>query len=183
VASYDVRYRRAPLAGEFQSAVIWRSGQAAAGAAFTALPGSTYCLSARASDAAGNRGGFGGEVCTAIPVHASGLARKGSWVRRLGRGHYLGSYLAGRSRGDSLSVRVSTKRLMLVATKCAGCGVVDVYLGTRRLRRISLDAKTTKKKQLIRVATFARVRTGTARIKIVSEGRPVLVEGLGASRV
>jgi hypothetical protein len=80
-------------------------------------------------------------------------------------------------------VRVSAKRLALVATKCASCGVVEVYLGARRLRRVKLDAETTKKKRLIPVATFARIRTGKVRIKIVSRGRTVIVEGLGASHV
>jgi hypothetical protein len=104
-------------------------------------------------------------------------------VRRQRRGHYLGSYLVSRSRGDSLSVRVSAKRLVLVATKCSGCGAVQVYLRGRRLRRIDLDASATRKARLIRVATFTRVRTGKVRIKVVSEGRPVRVEGVGASRV
>jgi hypothetical protein len=182
VASFDILYRRSSPNGRFQPAVVWRSGETAGGASLTASPGSTYCLSARASDAVGNRGSFGREECTAIPGDVSMLARKGSWVRKFRRGHYLGSYLTGKRRGDSLSVRVSARRLALVATRCPRCGVVDVYLGKRRLRRINLEAKTPRKKQLIHVARFARVLTGEVRITIVSDKRPVLLEGLGASR-
>lgn len=182
-ASFDVRYRHAALGGRFEPAVAWKSAETATGASLNALPGSTYCLSARAVDSAGNQGSFGREMCTAIPANLSVLFRKGSWVRKYRRGHYLGSYLTGKRRGDSLSVRVSAKRLALVATMCPRCGVVDVYVGKRRLRRISLDAKSTSKKQLIHVASFAGVRTGNVRITIVSDKKPVLVEGLGASRV
>jgi uncharacterized delta-60 repeat protein len=183
VASYDVRFRRAPLAGEFHPFEVWRSGETAARAPFAAVPGSTYCLSARAADSVGNRGGFGPEACTAVPAGVGAFARRGSWTRKQAAARYLGSYLVGRKRGASLSVRVSAKRLVLVATKCRGCGVVEVYLGARRLRRVHLAARETRARQLINLATFPDVRSGRVRIVIVSRNRRVLVEGLGGSRV
>jgi uncharacterized delta-60 repeat protein len=182
VAGYEVRYTRATLNGPFGPAVAWQSDETANGTPFAPLPGSTYCLSARATDVLGNRGGFGSETCTAAPAGASILARKGSWARKSHRGAYLGSYFVSRRRGDSLSVRVSAKRLVLVATKCPRCGTADVRFGGRLLRRINLRAAKTRRSVLIDVATFTSVRTGKVRIRVVSAKRPVRVEGLGVSR-
>jgi hypothetical protein len=77
---------------------------------------------------------------------------------------------------------VTAKRLKLVATKCPQCGVVEVRLGSKTLARIDLHASTWRKRRLLGIATFDRVRRGTLRIEVVSSGELVLIEGLGISR-
>jgi hypothetical protein len=90
VASYDVRYRRAPLAGDFRPDVVWRGGETAAGAAFTALPGSTYCLSARPRMRPET-----GALSGARPAPRSLPAP----ARSRGRAHGYGSFVAATTLG------------------------------------------------------------------------------------
>ena len=182
VGSYAVRYRRAPLAGPFGPAVTWKAALAASSATFTGAPGSTYCLSARASDRAGNPGVFGPDRCTAIPAGSRQLTRKGAWRRGFGFAHYQSSYSVSTRRGSSLVARVTARRLALVATTCARCGVVDVFLGRRLLKRIDLHSKVTKQRRLIPIAAFSALKRGRVAIVVASSGKPVIIEGLGAAR-
>jgi hypothetical protein len=177
-----VRYRRAPLAGSFGPALTWKAALAATSATFTGAPGSTYCLSAGASDRAGNAGVFGSERCTAIPAGERQLVHRGAWRRGHGFAHYLSSYSVSNRRGASLAARVAARRLALVATTCPRCGAVDVYLGGRRLKRVDLSSATTKERQVIRIASFTALRRGWVSIVVVSSGKPVFIEGLGAAR-
>jgi uncharacterized delta-60 repeat protein len=180
--SYSVRYRRARFDGDFGPLREWQSDVTATTATLQGTPGSTYCLSAGATDLAGNEGLFGSERCTAVPANDSQLSRSGPWLRGSGRGYYLGSYRASWTRGASLSLPVAAKRLKLVATKCPQCGVVEVRLGSKTLARVDLHASTWRKRRMLEIATFERVRRGTLRIEVVSSGELVLIEGLGISR-
>jgi uncharacterized delta-60 repeat protein len=182
VGSYAVRYRRAPLFGPFGPAVTWKSALTASSATFTGAPGSTYCLSARASDRATNAGQFGPERCTAIPAGSRQLTRQGPWRRGFGFAHYQSSYAVSTRRGASLTARVTARRLALVATTCRRCGVVDVFLGRRLLKRIDLHSTATKERRLIPIASFSALRRGRVAIVVASSGKPVIIEGLGAAR-
>jgi uncharacterized delta-60 repeat protein len=182
VGSYAVRYRRAPLAGLFGPALTWKSALTTSNPTFTGAPGSTYCLSARASDRAGNPGVFGSERCTAIPAGSRQLTRKGSWRRGFGFAHYQSSYAVSTRRGSSLAARVTARRLALVATTCPRCGVVEVRLSGRLLKRIDLHSKATKERQIIRIASFSALKRGRVAIVVASTGKPVIIEGLGAAR-
>jgi uncharacterized delta-60 repeat protein len=182
VGSYAVRYRRAPLFGPFGPAVTWKSALTTPSATFTGAPGSTYCLSARAFDRAGNPGEFGSERCTAIPAGERQLAHKGAWRRGHDFAHYLSSYSVSTRRGSSLAARITARRLALVATTCPRCGVVNVLLGRRLLKRIDLHSKATKERQLIPIASFSALRRGRVEIVVASSGKPVIIEGLGAAR-
>ncbi|MEX0817747.1 MAG: delta-60 repeat domain-containing protein, partial [Gaiellales bacterium] len=182
VGSYAVRYRRAPLAGPFGPALTWKAALAASSGTFTGAPGSTYCLGARASDRAGNAGVFGSERCTAIPAGSRQLTRKGAWRRGFGFAHYQSSYSVSTRRGASLVARVTARRLALVATTCARCGVVDVFLGRRLLKRIDLHSRATKERRLIPIASFSALKRGRVAIVVASSGKPVIIEGLGAAR-
>src|SRR5262249_34184368 len=57
VASYDVRYRAASANGDFGDYVGWLLRAGASGS-LTGTPGTTYCLSARSWDTAGNVSGW-----------------------------------------------------------------------------------------------------------------------------
>jgi uncharacterized delta-60 repeat protein len=182
VGSYAVRYRRAPLAGPFGPDVTWKDDLTVSNATFTGAPGSTYCLSARASDRAGNPGAFGPARCTAIPAGSRQLTRKGAWRRGHGFAHYQSSFSVSTRRGSSLAARVTARRLALVATRCPRCGVVEVFLGRRLLKRIDLYSKAKKERQLIRIAAFSALKRGRVAIVVASSGKPVIIEGLGAAR-
>jgi hypothetical protein len=102
---------------------------------------------------------------------------------RSGAGYYLGNFSVATRRGATLSLAgVEARRLALVATRCRGCGVVDVLLDGKRLKRINLASTALHKLQVIQVASFPGVRHGTVLLRVASSGKPVRIEGFGISR-
>jgi hypothetical protein len=182
-SSYDVRYREAGFNGNFGSPVSWQLGTSNTTALFGGTSGRTYCFSARAMDDSLNATDYGTERCTAVPANNTALKHRGSWTKKKGAGHFLGTFSLATSRGATLVLPgVEAKRVAIVVTKCPGCGRVAVYLGNKLLRRIRLGAASVKKKQLLDVAAFDAVRAGKLRVVVTSSGKPVKVEGIGVSR-
>jgi alpha-tubulin suppressor-like RCC1 family protein len=192
VASYDVRYRRARWNGAFGDRITWRSGTTDTAATFHAAPGSTYCFSARARDAAGVVSPWAGEVdpylapetCTAVPLDDRSLTRSGSWTAGTSTAYFRGTYLRSRSYGARLTrTGVEARRIALVATTCPTCGTVKVYLGTRLLKTISLHSDTTVIGKIIPVKSWSALHSGTVMIRVVSSGKKVIIDGLAISRL
>jgi hypothetical protein len=59
--------------------------------------------------------------------------------------------------------------------------VLDVVFAGKRLRRIGLAAKRTRRAQVVNLASFPEARTGRLVLRVGSQGRPVRVEGIGAA--
>jgi hypothetical protein len=144
--------------------------------------GFTYCFRVVATNGAG-LGSAGARECTTLPVDDRGLTTTGKWARRTGSGYYLNTYSRGSERGALLKRKVTAKRLALIVTRCANCGAVKVFFRKQLLKKISLASTTTKKKVVVPLATFGARRTGGVRIRIVSSGKPVLIDGLGAGAI
>ena len=181
-AAYDVRYQAAPRSGSFGEHVLWQAATTSTSGSFTGAPGTTYCFSARAYDAVGNVTPWTSDQCTALPLNNTSLAHRGTWAKKRSTGSYLGTYSATSTKGARL-VRsgVGAKQIALVATKCRGCGTVGVYWNGVLLKKVSLARSSTARKQVIRVATFTSLRRGTVKIVVLSSGKPVFIEGLGAN--
>jgi hypothetical protein len=58
---------------------------------------------------------------------------------------------------------------------------VEVRLGSRLLKTVTLDAKTTRTRQILPVLLATGLRSGTLTIRVVTQGRPVRIDGLGLS--
>jgi hypothetical protein len=145
--------------------------------------GHTYCYSARATDQSRNTGPYGTQRCTAIPLDDRKLTGSG-WQRKSGSGHYVNSYSVASKKGASLVVTgVRTKRVTLLATKCFECGRVGIFLGRKLLKRVDLGFDGFSKMQAISIRDFPTVKRGTIKIKILSSGKPVSIDGLGLSAV
>lgn len=164
---------------------MWQSQTAAAGATFDATPGSTYCFSARATDATLVTGGWGSEVCTAVPLDDRSLkVASGRWARKTGAGFYLGTFSRASKRHAALTkAHVSAKTLALVATTCPGCGTVRVTWNGTGIARVSLDSASAQHLVVIPLTTFTSGSFGKVRVVVVSDKAPVSIEGLGLSRV
>jgi hypothetical protein len=183
VASYDVRYRKAAWNGPFGAATSLRSATTSTSTSFAGTPGTTYCLAVRARDTDGLTSSWTGETCTGVPLDDRALSRAGSWTKGSGSAYYKSTYTRSSTKGATLTRSgVSTKRIVLVATTCPTCGKVGVYWGTTLLKTISLTSATTVHRKVISVATFSSVRTGTLRIKVVSSGKKVIIDGVGLRR-
>jgi hypothetical protein len=116
-----------------------------------------------------------------MPVNNTDLAGKG-WTNVKQKGLFLKTFSTTKKKGAVLKYRSSSiKRVALVVTKGKRYGVVKVYLGKHLLKKVSLAAKRTKKMKVVNVAGFSTARAGTIKVKVVSAGKPVVIEGLGVA--
>lgn len=183
LASYDVEMRSAPYNGAFGSSSTWLDDTTSTSASYTGGLGRTYCFGARATGTAGNVTSLSAERCTAVPLNDTQLTRSSGWTKKTLSTFYEGRATWTRTTGAYLTrTGAQAKRIALVATRCPTCGTVDVYLGATKLKRISLSSSTTKRRQVISVAAFSSVKSGTVKVKVVSSGKDVFVEGLGLAR-
>jgi hypothetical protein len=186
VAAYDVRYRAAPAGGSFGDYVGWQARMVATSATLTAVPGTTYCLSARAWDTAGNVSGWSAERCSTVPLDDGALAATGSWTRAggAGSGYYLNTVSRSVAAGATLaSPSVTAKRIGLLVTKCAGCGSVDVLWNGSLLATVNLAGTATEKKQLVKLPALAGVQSGVVTIRVKSSGQTVEIDGVAVSQL
>jgi hypothetical protein len=182
--TYDVRYRRATATSDFGAAVQWMTATSASGATFTGRPGSTYCFSARATDASFFTGPWGHEACTAIPLNETDLATSGKWAEKHADGTYLGDYLLSTKRGATLTkTKVQAKSIALIATTCPTCGTVKVVWKGAVIAKLALTSAVSVKDVLLPVVGFNAAKTGDLRIVVASAGKPVKIEGVALSHV
>ncbi len=178
IASYRVRRRQASYGGSLGS--YQTSLTTSPSFTFRGTPGYTYCFSVAATDAAGNTSAYSNEKCTALPLRNTQLSHKGSWAKKTGSGYYLSSYsLSYRKGSEVVRTGVAARRIALLVTKCPGCGTVQVFFNGTSLKKASLASSVTRKKQLVYVMPFSSLRSGTVKVRVVSAGKPVRVEGLG----
>ena len=184
VASYDVRYRRAAWNAGFGALTYPGSWQRTAATAVGVAParGSTYCLSVRARDHAGNVSGWSAERCTAAALDERSLIASAGWTQGSNTAYFAGTISRASSTGRTLTrTGVQAKRLYMLATTCAGCGNVGVYWDGHLSRQISLNSSATHNRQVIGITTFTSVSGGTLVIKTLNAGC-VYVDGIAISR-
>ena len=183
VASYDVQHYSVTPGGSTSALQLWRSATTFTSSTFTGTPGSTYCFQSAARDDAGNVSpAWSGELCAALPVDNTALAHSRRWSKKTGTGHYLGTYsLASRYGAYIRAGNLLAKRLSVLATRCSGCGTIAVRWNGALVKKISLAATRTRRRQLIPVTTFATPQAGTLTMTIVSSAKPVIIDGLAVS--
>jgi hypothetical protein len=182
VSRYDVRYRKGSSDGRFQAFVLWQNRTARTNALFSGEAGATYCFSVRAVDAAGNVSRYSTEKCTAIPFDETALSRRGAWAREGSKTAFRGATLRSSRRGAALvRAKVRAKRISLLATVCRGCGTVEVRLGNRLLKTVSLAAPVTRTRQILPVLLATGIRAGTLTIRVTTDRKIVRIDGLGLS--
>lgn len=183
VVSYDVRTRRARHDGDHGPATVVTGLTATAvtrtTTAFTA--GYDTCVDVRGRDAAGRTSGWA-ERCTARPLDDRALTASRGWSRAAAAGTYAGTVSTARTAGAALSLgRVVMTRGWLVATRCPGCGSVEVRVAGRVLGTVSLAAPVTQRQVLVPLPGAGTTRTGPLVLRTTSS-RPVHVDGLAVGR-
>jgi hypothetical protein len=180
VTSFDVTVRTG-LRGSFAPQVPWFLDAPATSATFLGNLGATHCFTAAASDLVGNQGPSGPELCTAVPLDERNLKRSGGWTPKRARNAYLRTVLESSDRQAELRGRITARRIAVVVTKCKVCGVLDVRFKGKRLKRIRLGSNRMRRAQVVEVASFPQPRSGRLVLRVWSEGKPVMVEGVGIS--
>ena len=165
----------------FSSYQLVFSGSPTAPASFALSPGYTYCFKARAVDFAGNVGAYGAPSCMELPVDDRGLTPHGSWVNGTSSAYYRGTWRQSTVSGASLTLPVAYRHLALVVTTCSVCGVLNVYLGSTLIRTVNLATPTVHYRRVIEVDSSAVVKSGILTLKQASNGKRVIVDGVGVS--
>jgi len=179
VELFQVEWRAAGPGGAFGD---WQFLTAAPEPGSTSSPalaaGSTYCFRVIAYDVPNNET-VTPTRCTSSPLDDRGLNASAGWTRGTGTAFYRGTHTSTRTYGRTLSrTGVVARRLGIVATRCATCGKVAVFLGTSRIGTINLASTTTRNRQILLLPAFATARTGAVKLKVVSSGKLVRIDGL-----
>jgi hypothetical protein len=182
ITDYRVRYERAAWKSGFGSWTAPSAWQTATNASGSIAAGYTYCYQVQAEDAVGHLSPWSSARCTARALDDRSLHTSRGWNRASGRGYYLGTYTTTKRKGATLSIgRVHLDRVALVAARCPKCGTVGLYVGTKLIKTINLRHATSQRKVVIAVPRFS-LRTTTMKIKVLSSGKPVQIDGLAVSR-
>ncbi|MDQ1479657.1 MAG: hypothetical protein QOI44_518, partial [Actinomycetota bacterium] len=180
VKSYDVRYRSAPYnSTSYGSYITFKSATAATSGAFTGSAGRTYCFSVRARDANSNLGAWGQQSCVGFPVDERTMTAAGTWAKVSSSSYYASTAMASTIAGATLKLSVAYRRIYVIATKCSGCGFVNVYLGSTLLKSVDLSATATTNRAVFPIEISSTIKSGTITLKQSSAGRSVTVDGLG----
>lgn len=184
VASYDVRYRVAPLNGGFGSFVYpaaWQN-RAVPAVAIGPIRGATYCFSLRARDHSRNLSGWSAERCTSAALDDRSLVASAGWLKAGSPAYYAGTISRANSIGRTLTrTGVQAHRIEILATTCRACGAVAVYWNGHLLKQLSLTSRTTIGKALVGVTIFRGVQSGTLVIRSLNAGY-VFIDGVFFSR-
>lgn len=183
-ATSDVRWRRATASGALGAWQYPSGWQRVNGRTVTMTgmqAGHTYCFSVRSRDRDGNLSGWTPDQCTSVAFDDRALTGA-RWTRGTGSAYYSGTFKSTERRGRSLSTDdVRVARIAVVATRCSRCGIVGVFVDGVRVGRINLYARTRKNKQVVVLPRIA-YRVGTVTLRALSDGKLVLIDGLGVSR-
>ena len=79
----------------------------------------------------------------------------------------------------STIARKAARYPIAVPGRVKGFGTVKVMLGKKTLKKVSLAHKRNVKKKVIAIATFPTPVNGKVTVQVVSQGKKVVVEGLG----
>ncbi|MER7250846.1 hypothetical protein [Kribbella sp. NPDC000426] len=182
VASYDVRWRIAPTAGNFGAYATVKSGTTATSVAIGLAAGYEYCVSVRARDIAGNVSGWTVDKCFSRPSDDRLMGAAKGWVRASNRAYYLGTATATTTKGISVSRSVQAKRLFLIATKCVTCGGLNVYYNGKYVGAVNLYKATTEYQAIIPLPVPAAFLTGSVLLTTRTSGQIYQVDGLAVRR-
>lgn len=186
IAHYAVQVRRAPWNGGFgawSTPSGWGALSAATSGVTVPLPvGDDTCVRVQAVDTASQHSAWTSPRCTTRPIDDRALTASTGWVRAKHSGYYLGTYTVTSHLGASLTrTGAQFDQLALVATKCPSCGKVRIYSGSTLLATINLYRASTARETLI-VLPRVSLRSATVRLRVLTAGKSVQIDGLGVSR-
>ena len=184
VATYDVRWRRARWDGTYEawnSPATWQ-GTTNLDAPLGIRAGYTACVSVRARNRAGQVSAWTPGRCTSRALDDRRLAASSTWRKRTSPRYYAGTFLSTTRQGATLTTTgARVKRVGLVVTTCRACGVVVVRMDGKRVGRVNLAGPVTRRRQLVMLPPF-RLERGTVTVRVVTEGKPVQVDGIVLTR-
>lgn len=140
------------------------------------LSAGTRTLRVQAVDAAGNIDPS--PAVTAFTVPANLRTKAAGWKRKRAGGYLGNDYVLASERGVELAFKARRYReLRLLATTGPKAGVIEVKVGAA-WKRVSLRRSTlTQHDQIVVREALSSRRSDTIRIRVVSNGKPVQLDG------
>jgi hypothetical protein len=178
IASYQIRARAAAYNAGFGAWFNVGDPDPSTQAGLSNMsPGTNYCFDIVATDNAGNMA-ISGQRCTTVAMDDRSLAASSGWKKITGSAYFQHTATRTTKRGASLRrTGALTSRVGVVATTCARCGSVGLYVGRTLVGRVSLQSATTHTNVIKLLPSFAAKR-GTVSLKVLSSRKPVTIDGL-----
>ena len=185
ISSFDLRWQTATSKTGFTAWVTHTAGWP--GTAITSpilTAGTTYCFAVRAHNQAGLTGAWSTSRCVTRFLDDRSLTASTGWSRPAADARYYAStYTTGTRAGTTLTLTgAQMHRITLLATRCASCGTVGVYVGTALIGKVNLAATATQRQVAFALPALT-YRTGTVKVKVLSSARTVQIDGIAISRV
>jgi hypothetical protein len=184
--SYDVRFRVSSAVaapGPWQYPATWQRTTARQQTLSNLAPGTTYCFAVRARDALGAVTAWTDPRCTTRLYDDTSLPAANGWERTSGQqGFYYATYSAARVKDALVAVSGTFSQVALTVFRCAQCGVLDVYVGTRLLRTLDLHASPAQQGLVTWRSPVLPEQQQTMTLRVRSQDRPVVVDGFGLRR-
>ncbi|WP_028638902.1 hypothetical protein [Nocardioides sp. URHA0032] len=189
IATYDVQRGVRTLNGtEWKITDLLTATTATSTAQDGLRPGSTYCYRARATDAVGRVSpwpvGWGVDTnCATVPLDDRVFAAGPAWKRQTGAGYYHRSLLATTRQGATLRLDTGPANFVyLVVATGPTAGRIQTRMG---FERRTINLKTTSTKALVlrkAVHEVGNPATGILKIRVLSDGKPVRIDGVAVRR-
>ncbi len=187
VASYAIRYERAAATGAFAPWVTpkaWTTYKPTK-VRIAIARGYDYCFQVRATNRAGQVGPWSPTRCTASALDDSAAtSTSAGWRRSSSALLYAGTGMRTTTHGAWWKMTgVALDRIGVVATTCATCGSVSVWVNRVRVGVIDLSGPAVAYQQLVTFPRFAYTSGATVTIVVTSAaGRTVQLDGIAVSR-
>lgn len=184
VTSYDVRYWQTgwdemPL--EPGSPIPWRSGTTETKGTFTVSPGYSYEFEVQARDAEGTLSDWA-HTATVTPLDDRTLMKSAGWTDLTGSRYYRSTALRSFTYGAKLTLPRINAGVGILATTCPTCGAVEIYFGSELYEKVSLHSSKTVDRALVYSydgeGFDGNETPPTLTIKVVSRGKPVIVDAV-----
>jgi uncharacterized repeat protein (TIGR01451 family) len=177
VATYDVRYRAATVAGDLGPYKTWLAGTREHGGKFNGRAGSTYCFSYRATDADGNASAWTADRCVSVQLAPIALRRTSGWIKAS-----IDGALRTQRTGAALTLApVAARRIVLSALVGPNFGRIEARWNGQLLRTIDLSAGK-RQKVGFTLGAFPTLRRGTLALRVVSLHGAVTISALGIGK-
>lgn len=184
VATWDARKQSTSFSGARKR---WTRLATAAPAATTtatfsgASAGLDYCFEVRAHDRAGNVSPWSRPLCRAVASDDRTLSLAVFWARYTNRSGYYDTTFTQTSRYGATATRASASgtQVAVLATTCTSCGRVRVFIGDTAVGTISLQG-TWHHHHWLSVPAFS-IRGGSLKLRVVSSGKRVRIDGFAMS--
>jgi hypothetical protein len=180
VGHYQVR-RSGSATGPWTAPAAW-SAVSGTSLRVAGLPAGTSCFDVRAVDRAGNASAWSAARCTAVPVDDRSLKASHGWKRVRSAKDYGGGAVTTTAKGKTLTLTgaATLDRVGVVAMTCKKCGTVGLYVGPTLVGKLRLKSAKTEYRVVSLLPAFA-TRSGTVKLKVLTKGKQVTVDGLVVS--